>query len=119
MTKSRFTPHPVRVAAAQAPASDQRERPGRRRRRQNRRADNLARMALTILSALLVGLIVEADGLRVWADRLTVGLLRDVAQPVTRRWADLTHPLHLNALRQWALRGKEELSAAMVALPSS
>ncbi len=83
------------------------------------RADNLARMALTIASALLVGLIVEADGLRVWADRLTVGLLRDMAQPATRRWADLTHPLHLNVLRQWALQGKEELSAAMLALPRS
>ncbi len=64
-------------------------------------------MALTIASAMLIGLIVEADGLRVWADRLTVGMLRDVAQPATRCWADLTHPLHLNVLRQWALQGKE------------
>src|ERR1043166_8581202 len=84
-----------------------------------RRSDNLARMASTIASALLVGLIVEADGLRVWADRLTVGLLRDMAQPATRRWADLTHPLHLNALRQWALQGKEDLSTAMLAVPHS
>jgi hypothetical protein len=83
------------------------------------RADNLVRMALTIASALLVGLIVEADGLRVWADRLTVGLLRDMAQPATRRWVDLTHPLHLNALRQWALQGKEDLSTAMLAVPRS
>jgi len=74
---------------------------------------------LTIASAMLVGLIVEADGLRVWADRLTVGALRDVAQPATRHWADLTRPLHLQVLRQWALQGKEELSAAMIALPHS
>ena len=100
MTKSRFTSHLVRATTI----ATQRGADALDRRRPQ---DNLARMALTITSALLVGLIVEADGLRIWADRLTVGLLRDMAQPATRRWADLTYPLHLNALRQWALQGKE------------
>lgn len=43
-------------------------------------------MFLTLLAALLVGAVLEADGLRIWADRLETGVLRDTAVPITRAW---------------------------------
>lgn len=54
-----------------------------------RRFDSLSRMFLTLLAALLVGAVLEADGLRIWADRLETGVLRDAAVPVTRAWHGL------------------------------
>ena len=50
------------------------------------RSTSITNVLRALASALLVALLLEASGLVVWAERLEVGALRDVAQPVTQTW---------------------------------
>jgi len=78
-----------------------------------RRTESLSRMCLTLLAALLLGAVLEAEGLRVWAERLEVGALRRAAQPVTAAWADALAPLAKKP-RDALLQAKAALAPAML-----
>lgn len=67
-----------------------------------------------LASALLVALLLEASGLVVWAERLEVGALRDVAQPVTQTWQRIVTELHLDAPRRLALDLRERWSVSLM-----
>jgi hypothetical protein len=49
------------------------------------RSTSINNVIRAIVSALLVALLLEAAGLAVWAERLEVGALRNIAQPVTQK----------------------------------
>ena len=72
-------------------------------------------MFMTLLVALLVGGLLEAEGLRIWAERLGVGPLRMLAQPVTTTWADALQPLGFDRPRALALQTKAVLAPTMLA----
>lgn len=80
-----------------------------------RRHDSLSRMALTLLAALLCGAVFEAEGLHTWAERLSIGPLRDVALPATATWRGWTAPLHLEQPRVSLLAMKANLAPVMLA----
>ena len=61
------------------------------------RSASITDVIRALASALLVALLFEASGLVVWAERLEVGALRDVAQPVTQTWQRIVTELHLDA----------------------
>ncbi|PAS95222.1 MAG: hypothetical protein CGU28_12935 [Candidatus Dactylopiibacterium carminicum] len=75
-----------------------------------RRFDSLFRLFLTLLGAVLLALVVEAEGLRTWADRLAVGPLRSVSLPVAEAWADAVRPLGFSRPRAVLLAGKDALT---------
>ncbi len=77
-----------------------------------RRHDTLLRTFATLLVALFCGLVLEADGLRVWAERLPVGTLRDSVLPVTVTWQGWMSPVHAGNLREAALQMKSRLASA-------
>jgi hypothetical protein len=77
-----------------------------------RRHDTLLRSFATLLVALFCGLVLEADGLRIWAERLPVGTLRDSVLPVTAKWQGWMSPLHAGSLREAALEMKSRLASA-------
>jgi hypothetical protein len=79
-----------------------------------RRHDHLSQMALTLAAALLLGAVLEAEGILTWAQRLTVGPLRAQVLPLTQRWADTMASLYLHAPRRDALLAKSELAPAML-----
>lgn len=60
-----------------------------------------------LAAALLVGLLLEATGLAIWAERLEVGAMRNLAQPVTQAWQTVVTTLHLDAPRRAALALRE------------
>ncbi len=75
-----------------------------------RRFDSLPQVALTLCGAILLALIVEAEGLRTWAQRLELGALRSASLAVAEAWADAVRPLGLSAPRAQLLGLKETLT---------
>jgi hypothetical protein len=78
------------------------------------RAASITQVIRALASALLMTLLLEASGLVVWAERLDVGALRDVAQPVTQTWQRIVTGLHLDAPRRLALDLRERWSTALI-----
>ena len=78
------------------------------------RSTSITNVIRALASALLVALLLEASGLGVWAERLEVGALRDVAQPVTQTWQRIVTELHLDAPRRLALDLRERWSVALM-----
>lgn len=64
-----------------------------------RRHDSLKQMSLTLLVAVLCGLVFEADGLHVWAERLKVGYLRNLVLPAVSVWRDRLEPFRVGQVR--------------------
>lgn len=79
-----------------------------------RRHDTLSQMSLTLAAALLCGVLLEADGINIWAQRLNVGPVRDWALPISGAWLAFTAPLHLGNPRRVALQAKASLAPAML-----
>lgn len=75
-----------------------------------RRFDSLSHVALTLCGAILLALVIEAEGLRTWAQRLELGALRSASLPVAEAWADAVRPLGLSAPRAQLLVAKEALT---------
>ncbi len=73
-----------------------------------RRHDTLASLTLSLLAALLVGLLLETGGLAIWAQRLGIGPLRDVALPLAEAWHGLVGAA--DRPRALALEWKQELA---------
>lgn len=71
-----------------------------------RRHDSLLQMALTLCAALGCALLLEAEGLRLWAERLEVGVLRQWAQPATEAWQRALVPWSKEGPRARALAAK-------------
>ena len=82
-----------------------------------RRFDSVKRMTATVAAATVIGLIIEAGGLSMWAQRLEVGVLRDIASPITQVWEQAVSALHLDAPRRWALIAKASLADVMMTEP--
>ena len=78
------------------------------------RSTSITDVIRALASALLVALLLEATGLVIWAERLEVGALRDVAQPVTQTWQRIVTELHLDAPRRLALDLRERWSVALM-----
>jgi hypothetical protein len=78
------------------------------------RSASITDVIRALASALLVALLLEATGLVVWAERLEVGTLRDVAQPVTQTWQRIVTGLHLDAPRRLALDLRERWSTTLI-----
>lgn len=75
-------------------------------------------MFLTLLAAVLVGLVFEAEGLKVWAERLELGALRKVALPAAQSWHDTVRGLGVEAPRRALLALKEDWATAMTGTSS-
>lgn len=75
-----------------------------------RRHDSLLQMALTLFAALCCGLLLEAEGLHLWAERLEVGTLRQWAQPAAEAWQRTLAPWQADWPRKQALAAKETWS---------
>ncbi len=84
-----------------------------------RRFDSVKRMAATLAAATVLGLIIEATGLSIWAQRLEVGVLRNIANPITEVWEQALSTIHLTAPRRWALAAKASLADVMMPESSS
>jgi hypothetical protein len=78
------------------------------------RSTSITDVIRALASALLVALLLEATGLVVWAERLEVGALRDVVQPVTQTWQRIVTDLHLDAPRRLALDLRERWSTVLI-----
>ncbi len=78
------------------------------------RSTSITDVIRALASALLVAVLLEATGLVIWAERLEVGALRDVAQPVTQTWQRIVTELHLDAPRRLALDLRERWSVALM-----
>ncbi|MDQ7990333.1 MAG: DUF459 domain-containing protein [Candidatus Dactylopiibacterium sp.] len=72
-----------------------------------RRFQPLRQMFLTLLAALLVGLVLDAEGLKIWAQRLEVGSLRTLALPVAEGWHGWVSAVGGESPRRTALALKE------------
>ncbi len=79
-----------------------------------RRTAPLIHVIRALASALLVALLLEAAGLAIWAERLDVGVLRNVAQPVTQGWARVVSAVHLDLPRRAALDLRERWSGMLM-----
>ena len=82
-----------------------------------RRFDSVKRMATTVAMATVIGLIIEAGGLSIWAQRLEVGVLREIASSITQGWEQTVSFVHLDAPRRWALEAKASLGNVMMPEP--
>lgn len=80
------------------------------------RSTSITDVIRTLASALVVALLLEAAGLAVWAERLEVGTLRNVAQPVTQAWQRIVTVLHLDAPRRVALVLRDRWSTTLIPL---
>ena len=78
------------------------------------RSASLIDVICTFAAALLVVLWLEAAGLAVWAERLEVGILRNIAQPITQTWQRIATELHLDAPRRVALAMRERWSTTLI-----
>ena len=78
------------------------------------RSASLIDVIRALAAALLVALLLEAAGLAVWAERLEVGSLRNIAQPVTQTWQRMVTGLHLDAPRRVALAMRERWSTTLM-----
>lgn len=76
------------------------------------RSESLFRVFLTLLAALLLGAVLEVDGLRIWAERLGMGPLRELAVPATRTWQAWLQPF--GQARAMALQAKAEWAPVML-----
>jgi len=74
----------------------------------------LTHVIRALASGLLVALLLEAAGLAIWAERLEVGMLRNVAQPVTQAWERVVTAVHLDLPRRAALELREHWSATLM-----
>ena len=74
----------------------------------------LIHVVRVLASALLVALLLEAGGLAIWAERLDVGWLRNVAQPVTQVWERMVAAVHLDLPRRTALDLRERWSGTLM-----
>ena len=83
------------------------------------RSTSINNVIRALVSALLVALLLEAAGLAVWAERLEVGALRNIAQPVTQTWERIVTGLHLDAPRRVALDLRERWSTTLMPLDES
>ena len=83
------------------------------------RSTSINNVIRALVSALLVALLLEAAGLAVWAERLEVGALRNIAQPVTQTWQRIVTGLHLDAPRRVALDLRERWSTTLMPLNES
>lgn len=79
-----------------------------------RRFDSFSRMCLTLVAAIVVAAVLEADGLAVWAKRLPVGALRSLALPATATWQSWLMPYQAGLPRALALRGKVAMAPRML-----
>lgn len=68
-----------------------------------RRFQTLSRLFITLFVALLAGLVLEAEGLKIWAERLELGALRTIAVPATERWDAFARGFGAEAPRRAAL----------------
>ena len=75
---------------------------------------SLADVIRALAAALLMALLLESAGLAVWAERLEVGALRNIAQPVTQTWQRIVTGLHLDAPRSVALAMRERWSTILI-----
>lgn len=75
-------------------------------------------MLLTLLAAVLVGLVFEAEGLKIWAERLELGALRTVALPAAQSWHDMVRGLGVEAPRRALLALKEDWAATVAGASS-
>ena len=82
-----------------------------------RRFDSVKRMTATVATATVIGLIIEAGGLSIWAQRLEVGVMRDIASPITQVWEQAVSVFYLDAPRRWALIAKASLADVMMPEP--
>ena len=82
-----------------------------------RRFDSVKRMATTLAAATVIGLVIEATGLSIWAQRLEVGVLRDIASPITQVWEQAVSAIYLDTPRRWALAAKASLADVMMPEP--
>lgn len=82
-----------------------------------RRFDSVKRMTATVAAATVIGLIIEAGGLSIWAQRLEVGVLREIASSITQGWEQTVSFVHLDAPRRWALEAKASLGNVMMPEP--
>jgi len=82
-----------------------------------RRFDSVKRMAATVATATVIGLIIEAGGLSIWAQRLEVGVLREIASPIVQGWEQTVSFVHLDAPRRWALEAKASLADVIMPGP--
>lgn len=73
-----------------------------------RRFQPLSRMILTLAAALAVGVVLEAEGLKIWAERLEIGFMRNVSVPVTESWHRLAGSFGAEAPRRAALDAKAQ-----------
>lgn len=78
------------------------------------RSASLIDVIRALAAALLVALLLEAAGLAVWAERLEVGSLRNIAQPATQTWQRIVTGLHLDAPRRIALAMRERWSTTLM-----
>jgi hypothetical protein len=78
------------------------------------RSTSITNVIRALASALLVALVLEATGLTVWAERLEVGVLRNIAQPVTQTWQGIVTGLHLDGPRRVALDLRERWSTTLM-----
>lgn len=84
-----------------------------------RRTAPLIHVIRALASALLVALLLEAAGLAIWAERLEVGMLRNVAQPVTQVWARVVSAVQLDLPRRAALDLRERWSGLLMPMPAA
>jgi uncharacterized protein len=78
------------------------------------RSTSITNVIRALASALLVALLLEATGLTVWAERLEVGALRNIAQPVTQTWQGIVTGLHLDTPRRVALDLRDRWSTKLM-----
>jgi hypothetical protein len=78
------------------------------------RSASLTDVIRSLAAALLVALLLEAAGLAVWAERLEVGTLRNIAQPVTQTWQRIVTGLHLDVPRRAGLAMRERWSTTLI-----
>jgi hypothetical protein len=74
-------------------------------------------MFLTLAVALLAGVVLEAEGLKIWAERLELGALRTFSVPVTERWHEFAQGFGAEQPRRLALTLKADWADGLA--PSS
>lgn len=79
-----------------------------------KRFDSVKRMAATLAFATVIALVIEATGLSIWAQRLEMGVLRNIASPVMQTWEKIVSKTHLDLPRRWALAAKASLADVMM-----
>ncbi len=72
------------------------------------RFQSVSRMFLTLAVALVAGLVLEAEGLRIWAERLELGPLRTLSVPLTEGWHSFAQGFGAVLPRKEALSLKAE-----------